>query len=80
MVMTVQMKPGYLQRNGIPYSSDAVLTEYFNRIHLPNGEDYLILTSIVDDPVYLNEPYVTGTEFKRERDGAKWTPSPCGAD
>lgn len=80
MVMTTRMEAGYLQRNGIPYSADAVLTEYFNRIHLPNGEDYLILTSIVDDPIYLEEPYVTSAEFKHEESGAKWAPSTCDAD
>jgi hypothetical protein len=80
MVMTTRMQPGYLQKNGIPYSADAVLTEYFNRIQLPDAEDYLVLTSIVDDPVYLNEPYVTSAEFKREKDGSKWLPSPCNVD
>lgn len=80
MVMTTRMQAGYLQKNGIPYSSEAVLTEYFNRIHLPDGKDYLILTSIVDDPVYLNEPYVTSAEFEHEKDGSKWMPSPCNVD
>ena len=80
MVITTRMEAGYLQKNGIPYSSEAVLTEYFNRIQLPNGDDYLILTSIVDDPVYLNEPYVTSAEFKHEKDGSKWTPSSCSID
>ena len=80
MVMTTRMQAGYLQKNGIPYSSDAVLTEYFNRVRLPDGEDYLILTSIVDDPTYLNEPYVTSAEFKHEKDGSKWMPSPCNVD
>lgn len=80
MVMTTGMLAGYLQKNGIPYSRDAVLTEYFNRIHLPDGEDYLILTSIVADPVYLNEPYVTSLEFKHEKDGSKWMPGPCNDD
>lgn len=76
-VVTTHMKPGYLQINGIPYSAQTVLTEYFNRIQLPNGDDYLILTSIVDDPMYLGEPYVTSTQFKREQDGSRWAPIPC---
>lgn len=76
-VVTTQLKPGYLQINGIPYSAQTVLTEYFDRIQLPNGDDYLIVTSIVDDPVYLGEPYVTSTQFKREQDGSRWAPSPC---
>jgi hypothetical protein len=77
MVVTTHMQPGYLQKNGIPYSADAVLTEYFNRIRLPDAEEYLIVTSIVEDPVYLGEPYITSTEFKREKDNARWSPTPC---
>lgn len=77
MAVTTRMQAGYLQRNGIPYSADAVLTEFFNRIRLPNGEDFLIVTSIVEDPVYLTEPYMTISQFKHERDGARWVPSAC---
>ncbi len=28
-VVTTRMRPGYLQKNGVPYSGNAVLTEYF---------------------------------------------------
>src|SRR5262245_28393592 len=37
-VVTVKMRPGYLRRNGIPYSANAVLTEYFDRFDVPGGE------------------------------------------
>jgi hypothetical protein len=77
MVITTRLLPGYLQSNGIPYSEDAVLTEYFNRVTLPHNEDWLVVTSIVEDPKYLYEPYITSTHFKREADGAKWRPTPC---
>lgn len=77
MVMTSHMEPGYLQKNGIPYSSDSVMTEYFDRIHLPSGEDYLIVTSIVEDPVYLTEPFITSTQFKSEKDDHRWAPTLC---
>ena len=77
MVMTSHMEAGYLQKNGIPYSSDSVMTEYFDRIHLPSGEDYLIVTSIVEDPMYLTEPFITSTQFKSERDGYRWAPTRC---
>jgi hypothetical protein len=30
-VVTTQRKGGYLRKNGVPYSEDAVLTEYYNR-------------------------------------------------
>jgi hypothetical protein len=77
MVITTRLLPGYLQSNGIPYGDDAVLTEYFNRVMLPHGEDWLVVTSIVEDPKYLYEPYITSTHFKREADGAKWHATPC---
>ena len=36
-VVTTKMKPGYLRRNGVPYSADTVVTEYFDRFDVPNG-------------------------------------------
>jgi hypothetical protein len=77
MVLTTRLQPGYLQSNGVPYSEDAVLTEYFSRLSLPHGENWLVVTSIVEDPRFLYEPYITSTHFKREPDGAKWHPRPC---
>ncbi|MGD0907626.1 MAG: hypothetical protein ABSA96_08590 [Candidatus Acidiferrales bacterium] len=75
-VVTTHMRPGYLQKNGIPYSGDAVLTEFYHLIDL-HGTGFLILTSMVNDPTYLREPYVLSSQFKREPDGSKWDPSPC---
>ncbi len=76
-VVTTRMKPGYLRRNGVPYSANAVLTEFFDRTSEPNGDSWLILTSIVDDPAYLNLPFMLTTHFKREADGSKFRPRPC---
>lgn len=76
-VVTTRMKPGYLRRNGVPYSANAVLTEFFDRTNEPNGDSWLILTSIVDDPTYLQQPFMLTTHFKREPDGAKFNPRPC---
>ena len=75
-VVTTHMRPGYLRKNGVPYSGDAVLTEYYNRFDR-NGVSYLIVTSIVDDPKYLNLWFNTSEEFKREPDASKWNPTPC---
>ena len=33
----------------------------------------------VDDPTYLNEPFVTSTHFKKEPDNSKFAPTPCVA-
>ena len=76
-VVTTGMRPGYLQRNGVPYSGNAVVTEYFSRVQEPNGDAYLTVTTIVEDPQYLNTRYARSSHFKREADGAKWKPSPC---
>lgn len=76
-VVTTRMKPGYLRRNGIPYSGQAVLTEYFDRTTEPNGDSWLIVLSTVDDPANLAQPFMTSTHFKREPDGSKWAPRPC---
>jgi hypothetical protein len=76
-VITTRMRPGYLRRNGVPYSGTAVLTEFFDRTDEPKGDSWLILTSIVEDPTYLNMPLMLSTHFKREPDGAKFNPRAC---
>jgi hypothetical protein len=76
-VETGNMRPGYLRKNGIPYSEGATMTEYFVRATAPNGDDWLVVTTIVEDPTYLNEPFVTSTNFKKEPDNSKFAPTPC---
>ena len=46
-------------------------------IALARGAAWLIVTSIVDDPTYLNQPFVTSTHFKRQADASGWNPTPC---
>jgi len=75
-VVTTHMRSGYLRKNGVPYSANAVLTEFFDRIEL-DGVPYLIVTSIVDDPQYLNGRFITTEQFKFEPDASKWNPTPC---
>jgi len=76
-VVTTGMRAGWLQRNGVPYSANAVITDYFDRVTEPNGDVYLIVTTIVEDPQYLNTRFARSSHFKREPDGSKWRPSPC---
>jgi hypothetical protein len=78
-VVTTHMKPGYLRKNGVPYSANAVVTEYFDAVKEPDGEEYLIVKTLVDDPQYLSQQFITSTHFKRESDGSKWHPTPCAA-
>jgi hypothetical protein len=76
-VTTTNMSGGWVRRNGVPYSENAVLTEYFDRFSGPNGEDWIAVTTIVDDPRYFTTPFITTTHFKKEADGSKWSPSAC---
>jgi hypothetical protein len=78
-VVTTNFKPGYLRKNGVPYSANAVLTEYFDRVTEPNGDTYIIVTSTVEDPTYLNQPFMLSTHFKKQADASGWNPTPCSA-
>src|SRR3984885_5440368 len=78
-VVTGKLKAGYLRKNGIPYSANAVLTEYFDVATEPDGDTYLLITTTVEDPAYLLQPYLTTTHFKKQSDASGWSPSPCTA-
>ena len=77
-VVTTNLKAGYLRKNGVPYSEDTTMTEYFDRLSA-YGNDWLTVFTIVEDPHYLNQPFITSTHFKREPDRSKWMPAPCEA-
>jgi len=76
-VTTTSLTAGWLRKNGVPYSENATLTEYFDRFKAPNNDEWLVVTTIVADPRYLNQDFVTSSHFKKEPNGAKWSPSPC---
>jgi hypothetical protein len=78
-VTTTRFKPGYLRKNGVPYSANAVLIEYYDRVNEPNGDSWLVVKTIVDDPTYLNVPFITSTHFKRQASSTGWNPTPCAA-
>ena len=77
-VVTTSMKPGYLRKNGIPYSANAVMTEYFDRLDVPGGDSLLVVTTEIFDPEYLTTPYWTSPHFKPV-DASGWHPTPCSA-
>jgi hypothetical protein len=77
-VVTSNFRAGYLRKNGVPYSEDAKITEYFHRLpEGPDGDVWLHVVTIVEDPTYLSEPFYTSTMFKREKDGSKFRPTEC---
>ena len=78
-VVTTNVRSGYLRKNGVPYSANAVLTEYWDVYKRPNGEEWLTITTEIVDPQYLREPRLIALPFKKEPNGAKWDPTPCSA-
>ena len=78
-VVTTGMRPGYLRKNGVPYSANARLTEYYHATSEPNGDRWLIITTVVEDPQYLTGRFITSTHFKKVPNGSSWNPTPCDA-
>jgi len=76
-VITTNMLPGYIRKNGVPYSDKAVLTEYMNVLTGQQGDTYLALTAMVEDPTYLNQPFLRTYTFKKQPDASGWDPTPC---
>jgi hypothetical protein len=77
--VTTQLRPGYLRKNGVPYSASTVFTEHWDVLNQPNGDRWLLVTNVVEDPTYLQLPWMTAVHFKKEPDGSKWDPTPCDA-
>jgi hypothetical protein len=78
-VVTTHLNPGYYWKNGMPYTGNAVLTEYFRTMTLPDGSTWIRLTQLVEDPEYLAQPYIVNYQFKKLPDASLWKPSPCSA-
>ncbi|HLG58429.1 MAG TPA: hypothetical protein VI485_24000 [Vicinamibacterales bacterium] len=78
-VTTTNVLPGWLRRNGVPYSQNATITEYFTRVTNPDAGDWFVVTTTVDDPTYLGQPFTTSSNFKKEANDSKWNPAPCKA-
>jgi hypothetical protein len=78
-VVTTNLSPGYLRKNGVPYGENTTVTEYFTRTDEPNGDVWLVVTNIVEDPQYLAQPFITSTHFKKQADATGWNPRPCTA-
>ena len=66
-VVTTHLKPGYLRKNGVPYSANAVASPNTTAAPMKRMASLVLLidTTIVDDPMYLAQPFITSTHFKR---------------
>jgi hypothetical protein len=76
-VRTTYVRPGWLRRNGVPYSQNAVVMETFTRFTHPQAGDWFVVTTTVEDPTYLSQPFSTSTNFRKEPSDARWSPAPC---
>ena len=76
-VVTTNLRPGYVRKNGAPYSNKAAVTEYWEVHTLPNKDEWLTVTTKVEDPRYFTRPYLTSSDFKKLPTAAGWTPTPC---
>jgi hypothetical protein len=75
--VTTRIRPGFLQSNGVPYSGNTVMTEYFDIVKESNGDQWLVVKSIVEDPRYLMRSFIRSTHFKKQADATGWNPTPC---
>jgi hypothetical protein len=78
-IATTDLLSGYLRKNGAPYDENASLLEYVDLFREPNGEAIIVWTTVVDDSVNLEMPYIISSQFKKQPDGSAWDPTPCSA-
>ena len=78
-VVTTNLRAGYIRKNGAPHSTRATVTEYYDLNTMPNGDQWMTVTTKVEDPQYFTRPYITTTDFKKQATAAGWSPTPCSA-
>jgi hypothetical protein len=76
-ITTTNLTPQYLRQNGVPVSEKAIVTEYLDIVPGPDGNQWLVVRTSVDDPTYLSQWYQVSSQFKKEATAAKWSPTPC---
>jgi hypothetical protein len=72
-VTTTHLKNGWIRRNGVPRSDRATVTE-----HIIRHGDFLTVAVIINDPVYLTEPFIRTTDFQADARQVI-APYPCEA-
>jgi hypothetical protein len=78
-VVTSHLKAGYLRKNGVPYSDNTGLTEYYDLVTERNGDVLLVVTIVIVDPMYLRESFIISSHFKKQADDSGWKPSECSS-
>jgi cyclase len=59
VITTTHLKGAYLRRNGASFSDKSTMMEYITR----HG-NYLLVTMIITDPVWLEEPFIQTTNYE----------------
>jgi len=72
-ITTTHLKAGWIRRNGVPRSDRATVTE-----HIIRHGDHLTWMVVVNDPIYLTEPFVRTTDFNLNLQ-QNIAPYPCEA-
>ena len=78
--MTTNLRPGYVRKNGAPYSEKATVTEYWDLNELPNGDRWLTVITKVEDPRYFTRTYTTSSDFKKLPTRPAGIPRPAPRD
>jgi hypothetical protein len=78
-VVTTNLRAGYLRKNGVPYSENATVTEYYSLARLRSDYEVLVVTTVVEDPAFLTQPFIVSSQFRKQRDAAGWDPTSCSA-
>ncbi len=63
-ITTTHLKDGYLRRGGPQTSDMYAMTEYLTR-----HDEILTVITVVDDPIYMDEPYVHSTTYVADLTG-----------
>ena len=61
----------------MPVSEKAVVTDYLDIVPSPDGSQWLVVKTMVDDPTYLSGWYIVSSQFKKEPNASKWNPTSC---
>ena len=77
-VITTDLRPGYLRKNGLPYGTKTTVEEYFDSF-TEAGNTWLVVTAVVTDPEFMDQSFITSSQFKKQADATGWNPTPCTA-
>ena len=78
-VVTTNLKEGYIRRNGVPYSTKTVLTEHLDVLQEPDGSTWLVVQTLIEDPVYHTGVILSSSNFRKQKDRSGWDPAPCAS-